>query len=246
MFKIELYPAFSPKPNKNPNRFYAIPLLGALIKAVAIVPIGIELFLLIAFGLILSLINSFSVLFSGKFWKFCYDFNLKIMSFSTKVILYMTGVTDEYPGFTMAPSGLFSLEIAMPTKPLRWLAFPLLGGIVKLILLIPFSIYYRVINSAGGIALFGSWPKVILQGKYPETTFELVSDSTRLLLASVSYSLGFKDTYPSFKISMNHKNLKIFLIVLGVILSLLSYSSNKTTKTPSQYNFNTGNYYAPK
>lgn len=237
--KSDIYPAINIKRNEKPNRFYAFPLIGFIAKIIILIPVFIWVALVGIVSGSLTTINSFIVLFTGKYWKPAYDYNLNYLRLSIKVSYFMSGLTDKYPGFSFTIQDDFTVDLTYPEKSNKIFAIPILGGIFRIILLIPYFIYQSVIGSAGNIGVFVSFFPVLFMGKYPESTYELARDSVRVSQAVFVYTTGISDKYPSFYISMNHKTIKIILIVLGILFSLGQFGSRMlpTPKTnpPVQY-----------
>lgn len=217
MITTELYPHLSVDRNTKPQRLYAFPLFGFLVKIIILIPVFIELWLLSIVNFILIfLINPFIVLTTGKYWKMAFDLAYGVMRLNTKVSFFLFGVTDKYPGFDTS-STPYTLTISYPEKPNQLYAVPLIGFLIRFVLIIPYAIFSQIISYASGIAVFFSFAPVLFSGKYPETTHEIAVDSIRVSQASSLFILGIFDKYPSFKINWDHKPMKIVLIVLGVL-----------------------------
>ncbi len=232
-----LYPSIKIERITNPNRFYAFPILGGMAKVVMIIPIGIYFAVLTFANFFVLCINAFIVLFTGKYWTVAYNLNIGLLRLSTKISFFFAGLTNEYPNFSLKIDDNLSLEMEMPKSPNRLFAIPLFGFFARIILLIPYFIYSYVIQSGTNIGTIFSSIAVLFKGYYPETTFELNRDTVRLSQAASAYIIGFSDKYPNFWISMNHKKMKIFLIILGILSIILNYSNRG--KKPAQMN----NYY---
>lgn len=246
--ELEVYPDLKIPYPQNPNRMWAFPIFGGLTKALILLPVFIWIMVLAMYDFFIILINALMVLFSGKYWGYCYNLNLGIMRLITKTILFFAGLTDRYPNFDFQTPD-FTLNIPMPQASNRLFAIPVLGLMARIILLIPFGIFTAVIGNASRIGIVISSIPVFFSGKYPKTTYELTVDATRLSLAQASYFLGIKDNYPSFKVNFDKNNkFKIALIIIGVILTLIQYSGNRWhgsknnwqnyQNTPSLYNQN--------
>jgi hypothetical protein len=231
-----MYPNITATIPTNPNRLYAIPLLGFLIKVIILLPVQLFLAVLGIAALFMGIINSVQVLFTGNYWDTAYKFYLGLMRLSLKTTFFLQGLTDKYPGFSLDIQDNFSLNIDMPKVPNKLFAFPILGGIARGVLLLPFIIFFYVLNYAAtlGAGFYGSF-SVLFTGKYPEAIFELVRDSSRLAMATTSYMFGLSDKYPSFDISWNHKNLKIALIIIAVILLLYNLVNGNGNSSPKGY-----------
>ncbi len=222
MFKSELYPKLSVKENLKPNRFYATPFLGGVIKIILLIPQVIEALILMPVLFVLIIINSLYVFVLGKYWDTAYEFMLNYIRFFVKTYFFWVGFDDAYPGFSLSTDGKFVLDIKKPSSPNRLFAFPLLGGFVRFLFLIPYLIYSQVLGNGAWVGVIVSSFPVFLKGKYPQSTYEFAVDSQRVNLGMLFNLVGFSDRYPSFKISMNHKNIKIILIAVGTILFLFN------------------------
>lgn len=220
----KFYPELSLGHNKNPNRLWAFPILGILFKLIILIPVFIFAWLLALAVIFILFINSFYVLINGKYWDSAYSLILTAMKYNTKLFLFIAGMSDKYPGFNFdTEKHMLNIEIPKPTSPNRWFAFPILGGVFRIILLIPFSIYSSILQNGAYVGVIISSFVVLFKGKYPESVFEFVRDSMRIGLSTFAYFGGLSDNYPSFKIDLkNHRNIKIALIIVGVLITLSS------------------------
>lgn len=234
-----IYPEITVVRPLAPNRMWAIPFLGGVAKIIILIPVFVEIFFLTIANFFVTIVNSFIVLFTGNYWKTAYDLALGLMRLTVRVTFFFQGLTDKYPGFSLDNGENAGVEMAYPEHPNRLWALPFLGIVAKVVILIPFLIWEGLVRSAANLALLGSSLAVFVKGYYPESTFELARDSTRLNLASGFFLLGISDKYPSFSISWNHKAIKIVLLALSVLLGILNMSqSNKQdySKAGGYYN----------
>jgi len=241
-----LYPQLIIKNNEHPNRWLAIPFLGIIFKTIILIPVFIEVIGLGIAALFFYLAVPFVILFTGNYWDSAYDFFLGYFKFSTKITLYYAGLTDKYPGFSLSDDGIFSLKIDKPQTPSRLMAFPILGYIIRYILLIPYLIFSMVLVYGMSIAVFISWFIILFSGRYPESIYEFICDTQRITLAQVMYFYYLSDTYPSFYISMKHKTIKILLIIAGVLYFLSRVYlviNNFNHRRVARYNYYQNNHY---
>jgi uncharacterized protein DUF4389 len=214
-----VYPELQVEHIQDPNRLWAIPLLGITAKAIILIPVGIWLMLLSIAFWVFTVINSLVVVFTGRYWDPAYELTLGVMRLYLKAVLYGPGLTDRYPGFGFDISDpLISLDVGKPENPSRLWAIPILSGVAKYVILIPYLIYVYVLQYAAWIGVVVSSFWVLFAGRYPESVYELTRDSTRVLLAYLAYFSGLSDRYPSFRISMNHAGVKVVLIVIACLL----------------------------
>lgn len=222
-----IYPEFSIVKNEHPSRVYAVPILGMLIKFIALIPVFIVMIFLSIWLLVVQLINPFIVLFTGQYWEHAYSFTLGFLKYSANITLYFYGLTDKYPGFSLQTTEGIVLEIPKPQNPGRLYAIPLLGMIIRVILMIPYFIFSNVITQAATIGVFLlAWAVVLFKGRYPDGIFELARDSVRINISTSAYTLGLSDRYPSFYVNMDHDKIKIILIVIAILLGGWSYTND--------------------
>jgi hypothetical protein len=230
MIKTATYPELDIQKIENPNRFFAVPLIGFLVKVILLIPVAIELIFLGIFQLIVTFINSWVVLFTGKYWQFAYQYTLGILRLRAKITFYLYGLTNHYPWFNFKIKDNYKIEIERPNNSNRLFAVPLLGGTARIMLLIPYLIFNSVLSTGAGVGAFFSFYKVLFRKIYPESTFEFERDATRVNLAVNAYMFGLSDNYPSPHISMNHQTIKIALIVAGTILAFANLGSGNLEK----------------
>lgn len=221
-----LYPTFTVANNKKPNKFLNFPFLGIIIKVIILVPVWIEAFFLGIAAFFLLVVNWFVISFTGRYWDVAYRFFLGLMRFWVKIRLYIFGITDKYPGFELNTNGLFELDMPKPESPNKWLAIPIVGIIVRFILLIPYCIFSDVLYRGANFAMFLSWFVILFKGRLPESFYEFERDAIRVNYASNAYIVGLSDKYPSFTISMNHQTAKILLIIVGALFSAFNMLSS--------------------
>lgn len=222
-----LYPPITIHRITHPNRWYAFPIFGFVIKTILLIPQFLQLLILgIAAFFMVALINPFVVLFTGNYWNPAYQLTSGMMRLGVKIAFFLYGLTNTYPGFDFTIHDDYKVEIHKPQHPNRLFAIPLFGFLVRAILLIPFLLYEGVIRTAAYFGAIGASFPVLYKGYYPESSYEIARDSVRLNIAQSMYVAGLSDTYPSFWISMNHKTIKIILIVLSVLYSLINFGNS--------------------
>ena len=221
-----LYPELVVENNKNPNRWYAFPLIGLMVRLVFLLPVFLELLFLGIFSFFVLVTNWFVILFTRNYWNFAYRYFLGVMRLSGKVRLFIWGITDTYPGFSFSTKGIYTLTFTKPEKPSLLLAFPVIGILIRFILLIPYFIFNEVLDRGAGLAMVISWFTVLFKKRFPESLYEFERDSLRVSFAASAYIVGFSDKYPSFAISMNHQTIKILLIIAGAMLFASDFPTN--------------------
>lgn len=236
--KHNMYPKLVLKNIEHPSKLLAFPFLGILIRLILIIPVVVAGLFYTLWYFILWLVVPFAILFTGKYPDTIYTFFLGYMRFYTKVSLYLFGLTDTYPGFGLDTKNLFELDFEKPTSPSRLLSSPILGTIIRLVMIIPYAIFESVMMYGAQWAVIFSWFAVLFKGKYPESLYEFNRDYLRVAIAETIYTSYLSDTYPSFSISMKHKKVKILLLVLGAIGTINALVGNATQEKPTYDNYN--------
>jgi hypothetical protein len=182
-----------------------------IVKGILLIPHAIVLaFLWIAFC-VLTVVAFFAILFTGRYPRAIFDFNVGVLRWSWRVAFYGAGAlaTDRYPPFTMGPADYpAQLDIPYPEHLSRGLV------LVKWWLLaIP---HYAVVSvflgwgdwTAGGpwfpglltvlVVIAALW--LLVTRRYPRDIFDLVVGIARWTVRAVAYAALMRDEYPPFRL----------------------------------------------
>ncbi|HET9081470.1 MAG TPA: DUF4389 domain-containing protein [Trebonia sp.] len=202
-----------------------------LVKWLLVIPHLIVLaFLWVAFVL-LSVIAFVAILFTERYPKGIFDFNVGVLRWSWRVEYYASGAfaTDRYPPFSLAddPAYPAHFDVEYPERLSRWLV------LVKWWLLaLPHYLIVAVfigaawswstsaeagtahwIWSSGG----GDWPGLIgllalisavallFTGRYPRALFDFLLGMNRWVLRVATYVSLMTDRYPPFRLDMGEQ-----------------------------------------
>ncbi|MFJ1967373.1 DUF4389 domain-containing protein [Streptomyces sp. NPDC087903] len=182
-----------------------------LVKWILVVPHYVVLFFLWIAFTVVSVVAFFAILFTGRYPRPLFDFNVGVLRWSWRVAYYSYGAlaTDRYPPFSLGeePEYPTRLEIVYPERLSRGLV------LVKWWLLaVP---HYLVIGfflggfhlgwwSGGLVALLTVIAAVIMActEKYPRSLFDLILGLNRWVLRVAAYVALMTDTYPPFRLDM--------------------------------------------
>jgi hypothetical protein len=192
-----------------------------LVKWILIIPHAIILFFLwIAFWAV-SVIAFFAILFTGRYPRALFDFNLGVMRWHWRVAYYsFAGYgTDLYPPFTLAdvPDYPARLDVAYPEQLSRGLVLVKwwLLAIPHYIIVGIFAgggtyVAYQTHNSnlswsGGGLIGLLSFIAVVIllfTGRYPKTLYDFILGMDRWVVRVVAYAALMTDRYPPFRLDM--------------------------------------------
>ena len=186
-----------------------------LVKWLLAIPHFIVLFFLWAAFVVMTVVAFFAILFTGRYPRGIFDFNVGVLRWTWRVVFYSYGAlgTDRYPPFTLDEVANYpaQLEVDYPERLSRGLV------LVKWWLLaIPHYIVVAIL--VGGTSVFLWWEEsywgpglitvlVLIAGvallftaRYPPGIFDFVLGLDRWVLRVVAYAGLMTDRYPPFRL----------------------------------------------
>jgi Domain of unknown function (DUF4389) len=193
-----------------------------LVKWILVIPHYVVLaFLWIAFA-VLSLVAFFAILFTGRYPRPIFDFNVGVLRWAWRVAYYAYGAlgTDRYPPFSLGevPDYPAHLDVDYPEHLSRGLVL-----VKTWLLAIPHYVVVGFFLGAGtaGVAWTtndGRWTfgpvglvgilvavaavVMLVTGAYPRPVFDFVLGMNRWALRVAGYAALMTDTYPPFRLDL--------------------------------------------
>lgn len=110
----------------------------------------------------------------------------------------MSTVMDRTAGAMGTASYPVNFEADYPSNPGRLYAVPILGYLIRYVLLIPHLIALEILFFIVYILQIVTWIPVLFGGSYPEGLYNFVSGMMRWSSNCAAYMLGLTDKYPPF------------------------------------------------
>ncbi|WP_460072073.1 DUF4389 domain-containing protein [Streptomyces sp. YKOK-I1] len=186
-----------------------------LVKWILVIPHIIVLFFLWIAFTVVGVIAFFAILFTEKYPRALFDFNLGVLRWSWRVAFYAYNAlaTDRYPPFSLGeePDYPARLDIVYPERLSRGLV------LVKWWLLaIPHYIVLGFFVGGwgygwwnGGLVTFLAFVAAVVllfTEKYPRDLFDLITGLNRWVLRVAAYVTLMTDAYPPFRLDMGGRD----------------------------------------
>jgi uncharacterized protein DUF4389 len=190
-----------------------------LFKWLLVIPHAIVLvFLWIAF-VALSVVAFFAILFTGRYPRPIFAFNVGVLRWTWRVVFYSYSAlgTDRYPPFTLAdvpdyPARLHVEEPQSLSRGLVLVKWWLLALPHYLVVAVFAGGAWAGLNAANdhgaltsgggliGLLVFVAGVVLLFTGRYPKAIFDFVMGMNRWVFRVVAYAALMTDAYPPFRL----------------------------------------------
>jgi hypothetical protein len=192
-----------------------------LVKWFLAIPHFIVLFFLWVAFFVLTVIAGFAILFTGRYPRGIFDFNVGVLRWTWRVSYYATSGglgTDRYPPFSLhaEPDDLATLDIEYPERLSRGLVLVkwwLLAIPHYLVLAVLIGSWgwtftdggdggFTVVASGNllGLLVFFAAVVLLFTARYPRSLFDLVIGLNRWVYRVIAYAALMTDDYPPFRL----------------------------------------------
>jgi hypothetical protein len=150
--------------------------------------------LILASGGVVFLPTVFMLLFSRRYPRWWFDWNLQLTMFFARVGAYLALLRDEYPSTEDEQAVHIAIPYPDAARELsRWLP------LIKWFLAIPHYVVLWFLGIAALCCIVIAWFTILFTGRYPRALFDFVVGVFRWLLRVTAYAfLLTTDHYPPF------------------------------------------------
>ncbi len=173
-----------------------------LVKWLLVIPHCFVLLFLWIAALVLSVVAWFAILFTGRYPRGIFDFNVGVLRWSWRAAFYSYSAlgTDRYPPFTLRSVDYpADLTVEYPERLSRGLVL-----IKSWLLAIPHHLVVGILKGDGllGLLVLIAAVVMLVTKRYPQGIFDLVMGLNRWVLRVAAYVLLMTDQYPPFRLDM--------------------------------------------
>jgi hypothetical protein len=186
---------------ESQSRLTNFPLgIGATIRGILLIPHFIILYFFQILAQLIYLIATFAILFTGRYPEGMRNLFVGYQRWTSNVYGYFASLYDKYPPFSTDAVADYPLLLDIPPveKLSRILNFPILGLILKTILLIPHYICVIFLVIIGFLVVFIAQFAILFTGSFPAGMHSFVTGVGRWNLRITAYQLALTDKYPPF------------------------------------------------
>lgn len=183
------------------NRLWGIPIVGYVLRALALIPHIIVLYLVALVVGILSLFLWIGVLINGRFPRIGYRWVGGYLRWTTRMGAWMWLLSGTYPPFSLTTEDhpiRVRIEEGQPIN--RFWGIPILGYLVRFIIVIPHLIVLWALGIVAAVLIMFAWVPVLLLGRQAGLVYTLVGGYLRWGVRVMAYLALLCDRYPPFSL----------------------------------------------
>jgi hypothetical protein len=178
------------------SRLWGIPLLGVWIRSILLIP---HYIILAFYGIVVALVQLvvwIPVLVNGRYPAWGYSLVGGYVRWVTRVWAYAILAAAAYP--PLSTGGRHDVDVRWDeSQPVaRWAGIPLLGVVIRSILLIPHLVILWFLGIAVGFLNLITWFPVLMTGRYADWAYRIVGGFIRWSNRITCYLLLMTGPYP--------------------------------------------------
>ena len=187
-------------PDEGQNQLWGIPLVGVIVRSILCIP---QFVLLAVLGLVMYvivLVSWIPVLVSGRQATWIYQVAGGYLRLSTRLYAYILLITGRYPPFWIEGEHTVDVILDQTEAQNQLWGIPILGILVRLVLLIPHLVVLTLLGIVVGILMLFTWVPVLLNGRTSGVMVRWVGGYYRWSLRVTAYAMLLTGRYPPFSL----------------------------------------------
>jgi hypothetical protein len=189
-------------PEARIGRYWGILWIGIWLRAVLLIPHFIALVFVVMIAALASLLTWIPVLITGRYPGWGYVLVGGAIRWFTRVYAWAYLMSGTYPAFTGAErEGQHVRVLFDQDRPVgRFWGIPIVGILIRYIILIPHFIALWLLGILAGILIFFAWVPVLFKGRQAEIVYTVVGGWMRWYARVVAYLALMSGPYPPFRL----------------------------------------------
>lgn len=136
------------------------------------------------------------IIVRGKYPRWWYDWNVELLRFTNRLVVYIALMDDRYPSTDDQQS--VQLDLPYPESGSLSRGMP----IIKWLLATPHYFVLAILLTTLPFALAAAWVTILVSGRYPRGVFDYVEGVLRWANRVTAYAYALvTDAYPPFSLS---------------------------------------------
>jgi hypothetical protein len=190
------------------NRLWGILWIGQWVRAILLIPHVLVLVLLSIVAALMVLVTWIPVLILGRFPGWGYRWIGGFMGWSVRVQAYFLLLTGTYPPFSLSgEEHPVSVRFDEGVRINRLWGIPLLGILVRSIILIPHYVVLWFLALLVAVLYIVMWVPVLFLGRQADLMYTVVGGFTRWWFRVFAYQMLMVDRYPPFSLGEDDPRL---------------------------------------
>jgi Domain of unknown function (DUF4389) len=179
-----------------------------LVKWVLLIPHYIVLWFLYVAMLVLTVVAFFAILFTGRYPRAIFDFNVGVLRWTWRVGFYGYSAlgTDHYPPFSLSADADYPATLDVPYPEhlsrglvlVKWWLLAIPQYVVVAVLVGGFGIAVHLWGLVAILTFFAA-VALLFTNRYPRSIFDFVMGMNRWAFRVLVYVLLMRDEYPPFR-----------------------------------------------
>ena len=183
-----------------------------LVKLLLAIPHFVVLFFLWISFLVLTVVAFFAILFTGRYPRGIFDFNVGVLRWTWRVCYYTYSAlgTDRYPPFSLGeepdyPAALsveYPEELSRGLALVKWWLLAIPQYLVIAVLAGGVGVHWWLSGGLIGLLVLFAAVVLLVKGRYPRSLYDLTMGFNRWVFRVIVYASLMRDEYPPFRLDL--------------------------------------------
>ena len=169
--------------------------LTALLRWIVVIPWAVVAVLWLLAAAILAIAAWFSIVFTGRYPRGMYEFNVRAVRLMARVSAFAYLLTDRFPSFDGDPDDAYPIRLSA-SPPMQ--SYDRLKTGLRPVIGIPVVLLGYVHGVIAAVCSTLGWFAVVIAGELPPSLFRPIRDAVAFQARAAAYFLLLTEDYPPF------------------------------------------------